>query len=147
MSQQQQFNPEETMRLCQLALICRSGKKPPRHHQKFFVLFCTRSQKNDQQRVARRTNTTQQHLLSVGLYLLFLNIMCSLKHPLKQNSTCLFFLRQLPENHHVSVFRKTSSHKSASTKISSHKTISRKASYDTSDSPKKPKFSTSIIFI
>jgi hypothetical protein len=39
MNHQLQFDPEETTRLCQLTQVCRSFKKLPEHHQKFFGVF------------------------------------------------------------------------------------------------------------
>jgi hypothetical protein len=38
-NQQWQINPEETRRLCQLALVQGRGKNPLQHHQKFFGAF------------------------------------------------------------------------------------------------------------
>jgi hypothetical protein len=45
------------------------------------------------------------------------------------------FTRQLPEKHHVSVLRKTSS----------HKTVSRKMSHDIAESPMKSEIPTSVV--
>jgi hypothetical protein len=39
MNQQQHLSPEETPRLCQLARVYRSCKKPLEHHEKFFAAF------------------------------------------------------------------------------------------------------------
>jgi hypothetical protein len=38
-SQQQQLDPEETMRLCQSDQVCGSSKKPLEHYQKLFGVF------------------------------------------------------------------------------------------------------------
>ena len=59
-NQPQQFNPEETTRLCQSASVCAPDKKLPEHHQKFFALYEVMT-KDDQERMARCTNTTQHH--------------------------------------------------------------------------------------
>jgi hypothetical protein len=43
MNQQGQFDPEETVRLCQLAQVRGSSKKPPEYPKKFFgELFSTK---------------------------------------------------------------------------------------------------------
>ena len=61
--QQRQVDPEETVRLCQLAQDRGSCKKLPEHHQKFFwcVSLYEVMINDDQPRMVRCTNTTQHH--------------------------------------------------------------------------------------
>jgi hypothetical protein len=68
---------------------------------------------DDQQRMVRRTNTTQHCPLSVELYLYPFQIACP-------------FSRLLPEKQYISVLIKTSSHVCASAKTSFGKLVSRK---------------------
>ena len=68
MNNHQNHDLEETVRLCQLAQVCRSSRKLPEHQQIFFggvSLYEIRKQtnkqtkNNDYQRVARPTNITK----------------------------------------------------------------------------------------
>ena len=93
----------------------------------------------DQQQVERRTNITQHHPLSAGLYLDLFQTSYVLSCIDSRKTSHSLFSRQLSEKHHMSILSKTSSHTSASAKTSSHKTVSRKTSHDITESQKKNK--------
>ena len=87
----------------------------------------------------------QEHPLTVcGVIFIFsLNTTYYFKHVLQQNIT-FPFTRQLPEKHHVSVLSETSFHMSASTKQLIGE-LPEKTSHGTTEFPKKPEISTSIV--
>lgn len=111
--QQQQLDAEETARLCQLAGVCRSCKKPFEYHKFFGVclsmqMICEEGKvshchiiisEDQQQQSPMKTSKEWQgkpipeHCpLYAGLYLIpFPNIMCPLKCPLHQNFICPLF--------------------------------------------------------
>ena len=140
MNQPWQVDPEETSRLCQVARVCGSGKKPSQYHQKFLVPFSLWSHDNGQQRMAGKPIPSS----SVGCPLGYIYTL-SKHHMFSQASSTL-------AKHHIFLFlqaasRKTSCvrfqqnilpHLSSSAKLSSHKTVSRQIAHDTTDSPKKP---------
>ena len=119
---------QEASRMPPAALWCPSLYEVMRNH--------------DHQRGARRTNTTQCHPLSGGLYLyLFKHHIFSQASDLAKH--CIPFSRQLPERHFVFVLSKASSRVSALVKTSSHKSVSRTTLHGTTESAKKPEIPTS----
>lgn len=94
----------------------RQGELMPQHRQQ---KPAAAKPNEDQQRMAKRTNTILLSTIYWVILIPFPSIMCSLKCLLQQNIMCPFS-RLLPEKHHVFFL----------SKILSHKTVSRKTSYD-----------------
>ena len=105
------FNPEETSRLCQLAQVWGTGKKPLEHHQKFFGGFFLWS--HYKRWPAKSGKANQYHTASSTvcwvIFIPFPNIMCSLSvysskesHALSPGSIQKYTMCLLQQKHSLS---------------------------------------------
>lgn len=158
-NQQQQFNPEETSRLCQMDRVHGSGKKVPWYHQKFFsailstkswqmmiskarqtnaiVLLAQPRISKTQQRPAKRDKVNQWHSIVhclLGYTYTLSKCYIFSEASVLQNITWPFS-RHLPEKKPTCFCSQQNNLPCIClSKTSSYKTVSRKTSHDTTKS-------------